>query len=89
MRTRLWHWLHRTGIARAVNSGTTGNRPDVDQLLHAHRWTPRPVIAWVARQDFLHMYASKAAHLHLAQLKRLPITANGTRRWRAHWRPSR
>jgi hypothetical protein len=86
---RLYRWLHRTGIARVVNSGTSGDRPDVDQLLHTHRWTPRRVVVWAAHRDFVRMYASKAAYLHLDRVRRHPVAADGTRRWRLYWRPTR
>jgi hypothetical protein len=89
MTDRLHRWLSRTGIARTVNSGTRGDRPDVDQLVHAHRWTPRWLVIRVARRDFLWLYASQASHLHLDQVKRLPTAANGTSRWRLYWRPAR
>ncbi|MFJ3834473.1 hypothetical protein ACIPY6_03030 [Streptomyces sp. NPDC090054] len=86
---RFWTWLHRHGVARTLNSGTHGNKPDVDQLMQGRSWTPTWLITRASGRSFRRTYPGRAAQLRLAQVERHAVAADGTRRWRLHYRPTR
>ncbi|MGA4941766.1 hypothetical protein [Streptomyces cinereoruber] len=88
MTRRLTRWMHRRGIVRTVNSSSSSDRQDVDQLVQAHRWVPRWLVAWAAGRAFRNTWPGRATHCHLASIKPSPPTAEGTRHWRLHWAPS-
>lgn len=88
MRDRLWTWLHRHGIARTLNSGTKGTRPDVDQLMQSHRWTPRWLVVRAGNANFRLICPGRAASLRLARVERHAVAADGTRRWRLYYEPT-
>lgn len=85
----IWNWLHRHGVARTLNSGTTSHRPDVDQLMQGRSWTPRWLIVRAGLHDFQQIYPGRASQLRLAEVERHAVATDGTRRWRLHYRPTR
>lgn len=81
-------WLHRRGIARTLNSGSSNAHPNVTYLMEGRPWTPRWLIVWAANHNFRWMYPSRAAVLHLAKVERHEVALDGTRRWSLEYRPT-
>jgi hypothetical protein len=85
---RVASWLHRHGIARTLNSGSSTYNPNVDYLMEGRPWTPRWLIVWAANHSFRQMYPSRTAQLCLARVRRHETAVDGTRRWSLEYRPA-
>ncbi|MEV4861446.1 hypothetical protein [Streptomyces ossamyceticus] len=88
MHNRLWTRLHRHGVARTLNSGSSNSHPNVTYLMEGRPWTPRWLIVRAANHNFRRTYPSRSASLYLAKVERHKVAMDGTRRWSLEYRPA-